>query len=120
MEHHMNGTFKIAALAALMTSAAAFAEEPTPAPAQPESSQTTTSTTEQTKTTTDTTMATESAWPEFTTLDVNGDGYVSKDEAKSNAALTAAWADLDADKNGSLSSAEYAKAKDMNKDKPKQ
>src|SRR5262245_8223263 len=118
MEHEMNGTLKVAALAALMTSAAAFAEEPSP-PAQPDQSQTTTTNSQQT-TTTDTTMATESQWPEFTTLDVNGDGYVSKDEAKSNAALTAAWADLDADKNGSLSSAEYAKGRDMNKDKPKQ
>jgi hypothetical protein len=114
MEHHMNGTLKVAALAALMTSAAAFAEEPAP-PAQPEQSQAT----QQPATTGESTMATESAWPEFTTLDVNGDGYVSKDEAKSNAALTAAWDSLDADKNGSISSAEYAKGKDMNKEKDK-
>lgn len=104
----MNGTLKMAALAALMTSAAAFAQDPTQ-PAQPQGTQPG-----------DTSMATEAAWPEFTTLDANGDGYVSKDEAKANAALTAAWADLDADKNGSLSSAEYAKGRDMHKDKPKQ
>lgn len=102
----MNGTLKIAALAALMTSAAAFAQDPAPAQ-QPA---------------TDKPTATESAWPEFTTLDANGDGYVSKDEAKANAALTAAWADLDTDKNGSLSSSEYAKGRDMHKgkDQPKQ
>jgi len=94
----MNGTLKITALAALMTSAAAFAQDP-----QPQT------------TTTDTTMATESQWPEFTTLDANGDGYVSKDEAKANAALVAKWEELDADKNGALSSAEYAKAKDSGK-----
>lgn len=102
----MNGMLKIAALAALMTSAAAFAQDPTP-PAQPESS----------PTTTDTTMATEGALPEFTTLDVNGDGYVSKDEAKANASLTAKWADIDTDKNGSISSSEYSKARDMEKSK---
>lgn len=103
----MNGMLKIAALAALMTSAAAFAQDPTP-PAQPESSP---------PTTTDTTMATEGALPEFTTLDVNGDGYVSKDEAKANASLTAKWADIDTDKNGSISSSEYSKARDMEKSK---
>lgn len=109
----MNGSLKIAALAALMTSAAAFAQDPQPAQ-QPEQ-QTTTSETQ--STTTETTMATEGQWPEFTTLDANGDGYVSKDEAKANAQLQANWDTLDADKNGSLSSSEYAKAKDMGKNK---
>lgn len=108
----MNGSLKIAALAALMTSAAAFAQDPQPA--QPEQ-QTTTSETQ--STTTESTMATEGQWPEFTTLDANGDGYVSKDEAKANAQLQAKWDELDADKNGSLSSSEYAKAKDMGKNK---
>lgn len=99
----MNGTLKVAALAALLTSAVAFAEDPTQ-PAQPQGTQPG-----------DTSMATETAWPEFTTLDANGDGYVSKDEAKASVELTAKWAELDADKNGSLSSAEYAKGRDASK-----
>jgi len=48
-------------------------------------------------------MATESQWPEFTSLDADGDGSISKDEAKANADLTAMWAEHDSDKNGSLS-----------------
>lgn len=102
-------TLKITALAALLTSASAFAQDPQPTP--PEQ---TTPPAEQTAPA-DSTMATEGQWPEFTTLDANGDGYVSKDEAKANAQLTAQWDALDADKNGALSSAEYQKAKDSGK-----
>ncbi len=99
---------KITALAALLSSAAAFAQDPQPT--QPES----TPPADQTQPA-DSTMATEGALPEFTTLDANGDGYVSKDEAKANATLAARWDELDADKNGALSSAEYQKAKDSAK-----
>jgi EF hand len=101
-------TLKITALAALLTSAAAFAQDPQPT--QPEA----TPPADQTQPA-DETMATEGQWPEFTTLDANGDGYVSKDEAKANAQLTANWDALDTDKNGALSSAEYQKAKDSGK-----
>ena len=48
--------------------------------------------------------------PSFTTLDANHDGYVSKTEAQSSQAVVAAWGSIDADQNGQLSSAEYAKA----------
>jgi hypothetical protein len=99
----MNGTIKVAALAALLASAAAFANED-PAQQQPAATPTTPA---------DTTTATDTAWPEFSTLDTNGDGYVSKDEAKSNAALAAKFGELDTDKNGSLSSSEYQKGRDM-------
>lgn len=99
-------TLKITALAALLTSAAAFAQDPQPTPpeqATPPADQ---------AQPVDATLATEGQIPEFTTLDTNGDGYVSKDEAKANATLAAKWDELDADKNGALSSAEYQKAKD--------
>jgi len=99
----MNGTIKVAALAALLASAAAFANED-PAQQQPAATPTAPA---------DTTTATDTAWPEFSTLDTNGDGYVSKDEAKSNAALAGKFAELDTDKNGSLSSSEYQKGRDM-------
>jgi EF hand len=99
MESQMNATLKVAALAALMTSAAAFAEDPSKQPAA------------------ETPQATEGEWPDFSKLDTNGDGNLSKEEASANAALGAKWDELDADKNGSLSSAEYSKAKDKVKGK---
>jgi hypothetical protein len=84
----MDKRIKIAAIAALLGSSAAYATDP----AQPAD-----------------TMA--KALPEFSTLDVNADGAISSDEAKGQADLTAVWADVDADKNGKLSSKEYAEAK---------
>lgn len=48
--------------------------------------------------------------PEFRSLDINGDGKVSEQEAQANAAVWEQFATLDADKNGSLSTNEYAKA----------
>lgn len=97
----MNGMIKIAALSALMASAAAMAnEDPTQAqqPVDPSASAP---------------QATDTQWPEFSTLDTNGDGYVSREEARSNATLSGSFSDLDADKNGSLSSSEYQKGKEM-------
>ena len=84
----MDKRIKIAAIAALLGCSAAYANDP----AQPAD-----------------TMA--KALPEFSTLDVNADGAISSDEAKGQADLTAVWADVDADKNGKLSSKEYAEAK---------
>ncbi len=83
----MDNRIKIAALAALLSCSAAYAAEP----AQTD------------------TMA--KALPEFSTLDVNADGAISAEEAKGQADLTAVWAEVDADKNGKLSSKEYAEAK---------
>lgn len=96
----MNGTIKVAALAALMASAAAYANEDPSQAQQPATTGT---------------QASDTQWPEFSTLDANGDGYVSREEARSNAGLSGSFSDLDADKNGSLSSTEYQKGKDMQK-----
>jgi hypothetical protein len=84
----MDNRIKIAAIAALLSCSAAYAGDP----AQPSD-----------------TMA--KSLPEFSTLDVNADGAISAEEAKGQADLTAVWADVDADKNGKLSSKEYAEAK---------
>jgi hypothetical protein len=51
--------------------------------------------------------------PSFTTLDANGDGSVSQDEAQASAALSAQWSALDANQDGELSSTEYANATGM-------
>jgi len=97
----MNGMIKIAALSALVASAAVMANED-PSQAQQPADQSATAP-----------QATDTQWPEFSTLDTNGDGYVSREEARSNATLSGSFSDLDADKNGSLSSSEYQKGKEM-------
>jgi hypothetical protein len=79
----MNGLIKTAALAALLVSTASIAQQdPT----------------------------TTGQGGDFKTLDANGDGSLSQDEAKADASLAAMFAELDADKDGKLSSSEYAKA----------
>ncbi len=88
----MDNRIKIAAFAALLSCSAAFAGEQ---PADPA--------------TTADPMA--KSLPEFSTLDVNADGAISSEEASAQAELTAIWADVDADKNGKLSSKEYAEAR---------
>ena len=100
----MNGTMKIAALAALLAFATAFAEEPNP-PTQAADPQATA----------DTTLATENQWPEFATLDTNGDGVISKDEARAQGLVASRFGELDGDKNGTLSSDEYKKGLDKTK-----
>ncbi len=50
-------------------------------------------------------------WPEFRTLDTNGDGQLSKDEASVNPVVAQHFDALDSDKNGMLSVAEYEKGK---------
>lgn len=100
----MNVTIKIAALAALFASATAFAEEPyKPAPAADP------------QTAADTTMGTENQWPEFATLDANGDGSVSKDEAQAQGLVASRFGELDGDKDGKLSGDEYKKGLDKTK-----
>jgi hypothetical protein len=86
-ELDMNGTIKVAVLAALWVSAPAFAEDP----------------------------KTDTALPDFATLDTNGDGAISKDEAREQSLVASRFGELDGDKNGKLSSDEYKKAVDRSK-----
>jgi Ca2+-binding EF-hand superfamily protein len=93
----MNGTIKVAALAALLVSAAAFGADPS---------------TDKADTSTD---KQENALPDFSTLDANRDGGISKDEAREQSWVASRFGELDADKNGKLNSDEYKKAVDMMK-----
>ena len=87
----MNGIIKVAALAALIASAAAFAQEP------------------------NTDKMDDNALPDFSTLDTNGDGDLSKEEARGQSLVASRFGELDGDKNGKLSSDEYQKAVDRSK-----
>ncbi|HSC07683.1 MAG TPA: hypothetical protein VLD59_12730 [Steroidobacteraceae bacterium] len=78
----MKGLIKTAALAALLASMGAFAQDP---------------------------AATGGTGGDFASLDANGDGSVSQDEAKADATLSAKFAELDTDKDGKISSSEYKK-----------
>jgi hypothetical protein len=80
----MNALIKVATLAALLSVTTAFAQEPA-------------------------TSGKESM--DYSKLDTNGDGKVSKEEAVGDASLSAKFDELDTDKNGSLSSAELKAAK---------
>ena len=87
----MNGLIKTAALAAMMASMSAFAQQD-PAAA---------------------------GGGDFATLDANGDGSVSQDEAKADATLSSKFAELDTNKDGKLSSSEYSKKMDSGKEEKK-
>lgn len=102
---------KSAAFAALLGSAAVFAQSPTPAQTEP---------TQPMDRATTPTPSTQST-PDFTTLDRNSDGKISKDEAKQDSSLNSQFSTLDADKNGSLSISEYAgyKSSSTNSSSPK-
>jgi Ca2+-binding EF-hand superfamily protein len=91
-ELDMNGIIKVAALAALLASVAAFAQAPN----------------------TDK-MDTDNALPDFSTLDTNGDGDISREEAREQSLVASRFGELDGDKNGKLSSDEYQKAVDRSK-----
>ena len=49
--------------------------------------------------------------PQFSALDVNADTMISAEEAKANPRLAAIFAECDADKNGALSTWEFAEAR---------
>ena len=98
----MNGTIKAAALAALLISVAAFG-------ANPSTDKTQTDKTHPDKTQTDNKL------PDFSTLDSNSDGAISKDEARAQSWVASRFGELDGDKNGKLSDDEYQKAVDMSK-----
>jgi hypothetical protein len=49
--------------------------------------------------------------PLFTVLDVNGDTSISAKEARAHAGLAAIFAECDADRNGALSTWEFAEAR---------
>ena len=84
----MNGAMKVAALAAVLACSTALAGE-------------------------ETTKATgNNEWPEFSTLDTNGDGNISKDEAKAQSLLASRYSEIDNDMDGKLSAEEYNKARD--------
>ena len=68
-------------------------------------------TTPQSGTTTGSSTATgrEEAAPLFKELDSNKDEYVSRDEAKRSAEITARFSELDSDRDGRLAASEFKK-----------
>ena len=88
----MNALLKVTALAAVLSASAAFAQEtPATTPSSQSSSQS----------------------MDYTKLDKNGDGNISKEEAKADPSLSARFDTLDTDGSGSLSTTELtAKSKD--------
>ena len=87
----MNTLIKVSALAAVLSASAAFAQDnPSNQPSAQSSGQA----------------------ADYSKLDANGDGSISKDEAKADPTLSAKFMDLDKDKNGTLSSTELSAAKD--------
>jgi len=84
-EYEMNALIKVTALAAVLSVSAAFAQNyPAPEPSASEKS------------------------ADYSKLDVNGDGSISKDEAKKDPTLSAKFSELDTDKSGSLTTAELS------------
>jgi EF hand len=81
----MNSILKVSALALMLAAGAAFAQQSPPA-------------------------TTGAPAMDYSKLDTNGDGVISKDEAKGDPTLSSQFATLDADKDGKLSSSELAKA----------
>ena len=47
---------------------------------------------------------------DFDTLDVDGNGVISQQEASADATISAKFAELDTDQNGELSKEEFSKA----------
>ena len=85
----MNELIKVAALAAVLSASAAFAQDnPSTEPSAQASGQA----------------------ADYSKLDANGDGSISKDEAKADPTLSAKFMDLDKDGSGSLSTTELSAA----------
>jgi hypothetical protein len=83
----MNSLIKVTALAAILSASAAFAQNyPAPEPSAKSSDKS----------------------ADYSKLDVNGDGSISKDEAKKDPTLSAKFSELDTDKSGSLTTAELS------------
>ena len=92
----MNTLIKVAALAAVLSIPAAFAEDyPSSPAAQPS------------------TPSTQAV--DYSKLDMDGNGKISKDEAAADPTLSASFSKLDTDRDGSLSSTELSAAKTKEK-----
>jgi hypothetical protein len=118
----MNGSIRLAVLAALLASGPALAQDPyPPTEQQPAPTEQTPSATEQTPSATDQTQATDPStqttdqWPEFSALDKNGDGSISRDEAREQSLVASRFGVMDGDGDGALSSDEYQKGRDQSK-----
>lgn len=116
----MKTRIKFAALAALLSTGAVYAGDPPPSEQPPTTPSTSPSTAPSTEPSTapssDATPMNEepqaaTQLPEFSTLDVNGDGVVSQEEAKDQPGLAAIFSDVDANHDGKLDSREYAEAR---------
>jgi hypothetical protein len=92
-ELEMNGTIKVAALAALLASTTAFGADPSSTDKQDS----------------------KNVLPDFSTLDANGDGAISNEESREQSWVASRFGELDGDKNGKLSKAEYQKAVELSK-----
>jgi hypothetical protein len=88
----MNALTKVAVLAAVLSVPAVFAQDYPSSPSQQ--------------------TGTGAASMDYSKLDKNGDGNISKDEAKADPTLSAKFDELDKDKSGSLSTTELAAKKD--------
>ena len=88
----MNALTKVAALVAVFSAPAAFAQEYPSTPAQP-----------------------SARTVDYAKFDIDGNGMVSKNEASADATLTAEFSKLDKDKDGSLSATELSAAKTKEK-----
>lgn len=86
----MNALIKVSALAAVLAASAAFAQDYPTAPAS----------------------QTGAESMDYSKLDKNGDGNISKDEAKADPTLSAKFDELDKDKSGSLSTTELSAKKE--------
>jgi cytoskeletal protein RodZ len=125
----MNGSIRLAVLAALLASGPALAQDPyppaeqQPAPTEqtPSATEQTPSATEQMPSATDQTQATDPStqttdqWPEFAALDKDGDGSISREEAREQSLLASRFGVMDGDGNGALSSDEYQKGREQSK-----
>ena len=121
----MNGSIRLAALAALLASGAVLAQEPytpaeqpaaTPTPAEQMPAEQMPTERAPAATQGETTTGTkDQQWPEFSSLDADGNGSISKEEVQKQSLIASRFGEIDGDKNGSLSSDEYSKALDKSK-----